>query len=138
MSQHLKVRMSDHINKLRNGWHHSKELQADFLKYGEDKFKVEVLRYTNDYKSAALAECEFIMKANKKTPPYNFSGKKSGDTVKDASKGITTTSVAFKWDILEALKDKSEEIDRSVSWIVNRLSEKFLDGEIDIKLTEPK
>ena len=54
-------------------------------------------------------------------------GKRSAD--------ITTTSVAFKTPILEGLKKHElvTEKERSVSYIVNRLSEKFLTGEIPLE-----
>lgn len=53
-------------------------------------------------------------------------GKKADETVT-----ITTTSVAFKTPTLDGLKachlHQNEE--RSVSWIVNKLCDKFLSGE---------
>lgn len=47
---------------------------------------------------------------------------------------ITTTSVAFRTPILLGLKSHDLVVnkDRSVSWIVNRLSEKFLAGTISL------
>lgn len=55
-------------------------------------------------------------------------GKKKG------SKPITTTSVAFKTQILDGLKahELHAKKDLSISWIVNTLSEKLLSGEITI------
>lgn len=70
----------------------------------------------------------------KKIPPAKNtrkSGKKSG-------KDITTTSVAFKTENIEGLKRHDLHIknDLSVSWIINKLTEKFLEGAIPIDVLE--
>lgn len=54
-------------------------------------------------------------------------GEKKGKT-------ITTTSVVFKTPTLEGLKSHDLVVnhDRSVSWVVNQLCEKFLAGDVKL------
>lgn len=67
------------------------------------------------------------MANKKKTAPITRKREKS-------SRSITTTSVAFKTDNLKALKDHDmhKKNDLSVSWIINKLVEKFREGDITI------
>lgn len=55
---------------------------------------------------------------------------------KKVNKSITTTSVAFKEENLNFIKnhDLHKKGDLSVSWIINKLIEKFRDGSVTLDL----
>lgn len=69
------------------------------------------------------------MQKKKKNTTAPRKGKKGG-------KPITTTSVAFKTENLEALKAHPlhQKKDLSISWIVNKLVEKFRAGVVTIDI----
>ena len=79
-----------------------------------------IKKKTNSSKEHSVTE-----KSDKKTSEVS-------KRVKKNKKSITTTSIAFKSEILSALKKHEKHVkeDQSISWIVNRLSEKFIAGEV--------
>lgn len=132
MSINVDARDVSCMNQLRSGSHHCVDMQSDFSKFGEEKFKFEVLERTPDYVSASLSEISHLVKAiGKKENVYNVIGKNvRGD--KHIST-IITTSIAFKKANIDALKETAESGNQSVSWIVNRLVEMLLSGRVDLR-----
>lgn len=122
LSINLRASEHSHFLSLRSGDHHCEAMQKDFTKYGEQSFKFEVIKHTDNYISASIIEVDAIMIAmNKKEPVYNY--------IEKIPK-ITTASIAFRRENLEALKQYAEMTNQSVSRIMNSLAQRLLLGEI--------
>lgn len=65
------TRKHEHFGNLRNGTHHNKYLQYDFIAFGSDAFVFEVLiNNIHDRTTLLLKEYEMIIKSKKKC--YNI------------------------------------------------------------------
>lgn len=132
MSINLNSREINHFSRLRRGSHHCVELQNDFTKYGEKKFKFEVIEKTPDYLSASLSECDHMMRAvNRKEKIYNYFGTPTKAGRVEIPK-IITTSIAFKRENLEAMKEYAENTNQSVSRVCNSLVQMLMLGKIKL------
>lgn len=64
----LRTRIARHLHGLQTGTHHNPHMQAAFLKYGVEAFRVEVLEHCPDKKNLVTIEQFWIDKHN---PEYN-------------------------------------------------------------------
>lgn len=66
-------RLQNHIAHLKNGRHHSPEMQADFDKYGEDAIEYRILKFGMDIEEEELEELEkyYIEKLDAYNSGYN-------------------------------------------------------------------
>lgn len=71
----IRTRWRTHIRELDKDTHHSIELQNDWIKYGMDKFKFEVLLECS-YADSKKYEMEYINKFNSNKFGYNMSSLK--------------------------------------------------------------
>lgn len=77
-SKNIKVRIANHLSKLRNNNHYNTYLQNSFNKYGEDNFYVEVIEECNE---TVLSNREkyFIKKFNSTDPSLGYNLTEGGD-----------------------------------------------------------
>lgn len=69
-SKHIKRRWRTHVRELDKKIHHSIKLQEDWIKYGEDNFKFEILLECSHAESRKF-EMEYIEKFNSNKFGYN-------------------------------------------------------------------
>lgn len=116
-------RKKDHLNRLKNGKHHSKKLQNAYNKYGENVFEFNVLEVVEDVNQLIQTEQKWI---DNLKPDYNMTliaglnshlGMKRSDETKkkisEALKGKTLTE-EHKQKISKTLKGVSFTEERNV------------------------
>lgn len=112
-SQEIEKRWRAHKNMLRRGTHNNSMIQSDWMEFGEENFKFNIIANFNDYQRSINAEQQLI--------DFN----KNGYNISDAKPGGDTFTNNPRKEDIRALKSKLSSGERNPMYGVPK-SEKMI------------
>ena len=113
-SINIEERWKNHLNGLKKGKHHNKNLQKVFNKYGINDFEFSILKEVNDYYEITFYESYYAEKFNAFNNGYNIAKLFKSQDIKSVLDNLDDLSK--EW--LSILKENSKRIGKE-RWNVN-------------------
>lgn len=121
----FKSRWKQHLSKLNNNKHHSKEMQNAWNKYGTDSFSCEILEVIDDKSILLEREAFFIDKFNSYNNGYNENPEPSRSPMLNGSSCIKSSETHKQlWDNLKNSMTEEEFMEYKLEYARKRGFEK--------------